>query len=506
MSKAVGCPPVIGYFGPCLSTGPPDHCSPLSERHPATLTRTLCLADTPLDAAHLEDLLERLAYPVDVVASVAEAIERLGVGAIDSVLAVCQRPKQLGLELLARTDRPVDIPVIIVAGDSSIDHVIHAMRAGALDYLPKPVHPQKLATALEHAATQARLRAERNALLRAAQDGSGRRLAGRSEQMERVRYLVRLVAGTNATVLIEGESGTGKELVARSVHEQSRRAQGPFVTMNCAAIPETLIESTLFGHERGAFTGATSRAAGAFERAAGGTLFLDEISELRLELQAKLLRVLQEQEFERVGGREVLRANVRAIATSNRDLAAAVADGRFRADLYYRLRVFPIRTPTLRERLEDLPDLLAHHLVGAATALEVPVPPVPEATLRALAAHRWPGNVRELVNAAHRALILAEGAPLRPEHFLLEDAGGLAAPDEPSLSIVPDVDALPLNLAELEQLAIARALARTDGHRANAAKLLGISERTLRSRLNTPGDADDGTRRIWPDHGEELSA
>jgi DNA-binding NtrC family response regulator len=474
--------------------------------------RMLCLADSPLDAAHLEDLLERLGHPVDVVQTIPDAIERMAARDIVAVLAVCQRPHHRGLELLGRTDLPSETPVIVVVGDSSIDHVVLAMRAGALDYLPKPVHAEKLATALEHAVTHTRLRRERDALARATQDLTGRRLAGRSAQMEQVRYLVRLVAPTNATVLIEGESGTGKELVARSVHEQSRRAKGPFVTINCAAIPESLIESTLFGHERGAFTGATARAAGAFERAAGGTLFLDEISELRVELQAKLLRVLQEHEFERVGGREILRTDVRVIASSNRELVSEVAAGRFRSDLYYRLRVFPLRTPTLRERLEDLPDLLAHHLVGAATALEVEVPPVPEPTLRALAAHQWPGNVRELVNAVHRALILSQGAPLLAEHFLLDEViphrplevvrGGPPASPPPS-----PAESLPLNLAELELIAIERALAETDGHRANAAKLLGISERTLRNRLNTPSDPDVAPpRRIWPDGGEELSA
>jgi DNA-binding NtrC family response regulator len=474
--------------------------------------RMLCLADSPLDAAHLEDLLERLGHPADVVQTIPDAIERLALGDIVAVLAVCQRPHHRGLELLGRTDLPSETPVIVVAGDSSIDHVVLAMRAGALDYLPKPVPAEKLATALEHAVTHTRLRRERDALARATQDLTGRRLAGRSPQMEQVRYLVRLVAPTNATVLIEGESGTGKELVARSVHEQSRRAKGPFVTINCAAIPESLIESTLFGHERGAFTGATARAAGAFERAAGGTLFLDEISELRVELQAKLLRVLQEHEFERVGGREILRTDVRVIASSNRELLTAVAAGQFRSDLYYRLRVFPLRTPTLRERLEDLPDLLAHHLVGAATALEVPVPPVPDPTLRALAAHQWPGNVRELVNAVHRALILSQGEPLLAEHFLLDEVvpprplgvmrGGASVSPPPS-----PADELPLNLAELELIAIERALIETDGHRANAAKLLGISERTLRNRLNTPTESDaTPPRRIWPDGGEELSA
>jgi DNA-binding NtrC family response regulator len=474
--------------------------------------RTLCLADNPLDAAHLEDLLERLGHPADVVQQIPDAVERMASGEVAAVLAVCQRPHHRGLELLGRSDLPSGIPIIVVAGDASTEHVVLAMRAGAVDYLPKPVQAEKLATALEHAVTHARLRQERDALARVAQDLTGRRLAGRSPQMEQVRYLVRLVAPTNATVLIEGESGTGKELVARSVHEQSRRAKGPFITINCAAIPESLIESTLFGHERGAFTGATTRATGAFERAAGGTLFLDEISELRVELQAKLLRVLQEHEFERVGGREILRTDVRVIASSNRELVTEVAQGRFRSDLYYRLRVFPLRTPTLRERLEDLPDLLAHHLVGAATALEVPVPPLPDQTLRALAAHQWPGNVRELVNAVHRALIMSQGEPLRPEHFLL-DTPALTPPVEPvpgetpPQSFPPAAERLPLNLAELELIAIERALAETDGHRANAAKLLGISERTLRNRLNTPSEPGAAPpRRIWPDGGEELSA
>lgn len=459
------------------------------------MNSVLCLADDPIDAAALEDLLEQVGHVGETTDDPEHALERLSVGETLAVLAVCQRPHHHGLELLTRLDGRGAPPVIIIAGDATTDHVVMCMRAGALDYLPKPVRPDRLRTTLAQADAQAALRTDQRQFARSLSTAQGvRRLTGSSSQIQSLRRLISMVAPTNATVLIEGESGTGKEVVARSVHEQSRQAGGPFVTINCAAIPESLIESTLFGHERGAFTGATARAAGAFERAGGGTLFLDEISELRVELQAKLLRVLQEHEFERVGGRETQRTDARVIASSNRDLAREVAEGRFRSDLYYRLRVFPVRTPPLRERIEDLPDLLAHHLVSTAAALDVPPPPVPQNTLDFLAGHHWPGNVRELVNAVYRAVIIAAGAPLLPQHFLLETSSGVANIAAPAgiaelppgpLGLQPP-DEWPLNLAELEMLAIQRALAATDGHRANAAKLLGVSERTLRNRLNTP--------------------
>ncbi|MDZ4257279.1 MAG: sigma-54 dependent transcriptional regulator [Gemmatimonadales bacterium] len=461
------------------------------------MNSVLCLADDPIDAAALEDLLEQVGHVGETTDDPEHALERLSAGETLAVLAVCQRPHHHGLELLTRLDRRDAPPVIIIAGDATTDHVVMCMRAGALDYLPKPIRPDRLRTTLAQADAQAALRTDQRQFARSLSTAQGvRRLTGSSPQIQALRRLIGMVAPTNATVLIEGESGTGKEVVARSVHEQSRQAGGPFVTINCAAIPESLIESTLFGHERGAFTGATARAAGAFERASGGTLFLDEISELRVELQAKLLRVLQEHEFERVGGRETQRTDARVIASSNRDLAREVADGRFRSDLYYRLRVFPVRTPPLRERIEDMPDLLAHHLVSTAASLDVPPPPVPESTLNFLAGHSWPGNVRELVNAVYRAVIIAAGAPLLPQHFLLEGDSEVATTAIVEASTerfgavgTPRSDELPLNLAELEMLAIQRALAATDGHRANAAKLLGVSERTLRNRLNTPAVA-----------------
>jgi DNA-binding NtrC family response regulator len=323
------------------------------------------------------------------------------------------------------------------------------------------------------------------------------------------------VAPTKATVLLEGESGTGKELFARAIHDQSPRHEGPFVTINCAAMPEGLIESSLFGHEKGAFTGATVRTPGAFERANGGTLLLDEISEMRLDLQAKLLRVIQEQEFERVGGTQSIRVDVRLVATTNRDLRGEVEAGRFRQDLYYRLNVVPIHTPTLRERQDDVPRLLQHFLQRNAAQLGVSLPAVAPETLQTLIDYDWPGNIREMANAVERAMILSRGGVLLPEHFGLAGhravaaarpaataTGSAAAPAPtpagatasfPTAPLAAGAPAAPVeaapasfNLDELERVAIGRALEATGGNRTRAAKLLGISERTLRNKLNNP--------------------
>lgn len=464
----------------------------------SSLTRILCLADDPADAAALEGLLEQQGYTAVLASGDGQDYDPEADASIAAIVVVCQRPDHFGLKFLARfDDRRGRPPVVVLSGDSSVEHAVYCMRSGAADYLPKPVRADTLAMALEHARAQTVLQTDRAGLSRAVRRADDeRRIAGRSEAIRELRHLIGLVAPTDAAVMIEGESGTGKELVARALHAQSRRSTGPFITINCAAMPEGLVESTLFGHEKGAFTGATARAAGVFERANGGTLFLDEISEMRLDLQAKLLRVLQESEYERVGGRELLRTDVRVVVSTNRDLAAEVAAGRFRSDLYYRLHVMPVKTPPLRERPEDIADLIDCHLPVACALLGVPVPDLPPATMDVLESHAWPGNVRELLNALHRAVILSAGAALRPEHFRLnaqtrETAAARSIPSE-----------LPLNLAELEAMAIARALEESEGHRANAAKLLGISERTLRNRLNTPGPMGVVSGRI--DRGGEI--
>jgi DNA-binding NtrC family response regulator len=294
-------------------------------------------------------------------------------------------------------------------------------------------------------------------------------------------------------VLLQGESGTGKELFARAVHDQSPRADGPFITINCAAVPEGLVESALFGHEKGAFTGATVRTAGAFERAHCGTLLLDEISEMRLDLQAKLLRVIQEQEFERVGGSQPIKVDVRIIATTNRDLKAAVDDGRFRSDLYYRLNVMPIRTVPLRERREDIPRLASHFVHRAAESLGLTPPAIAPAAMQLLVSADWPGNVRELGNTIERAVILSRNETLEPQH-LMDLAGGTQAAAPGAASFDLDI---------LERDTIDRALAATGGNRTRAAKLLGISERTLRNKLNGPKAAGAAemtrkTRQLLP--------
>jgi DNA-binding NtrC family response regulator len=288
--------------------------------------------------------------------------------------------------------------------------------------------------------------------------------------------VIATVAPTRATVLLQGESGTGKELFARALHDASPRADKPFIILNCAAMPSNLVESALFGHEKGAFTGATSRFRGAFERADGGSLLLDEISEMQLDLQAKLLRVVQEQEFERVGGDETINVDVRIIATTNRNLEEETNTGRFRADLFYRLSVVPIHTPSLRERRADIPRLANYFLKRAAEQEGKEPTSIEQRALDILQAYDWPGNVRELAHAVERAWILSGGRRLRAEDFRLPVSPAWSNPASQSAD-------LPLNLEELERVAIERALEETGGHRSRAAKLLGISERTLRNKL-----------------------
>jgi two-component system response regulator HydG len=335
-----------------------------------------------------------------------------------------------------------------------------------------------------------RLRKENDSFRREISSLKGRRaIIGESPALRRVLDMVATVAPTRATVLLEGESGTGKELFARAIHEASPRSDSPFITLNCAAMPEGLVESALFGHEKGAFTGAASRSLGAFERANRGTLLLDEISEMKHDLQAKLLRVIQEQEFERVGGHQPIRVDVRIIATTNRDLEAEVAAGRFRGDLYYRLSVVPIHTPPLRERREDIPLLVNHFQRKAVAEMDVPADPIALDIMEILVAYNWPGNVRELANVVERAVILSQGEPRMEDFGRIRQAVAAGTAGEAADSPPGEVasrEEMPLNLQQLEAIAIQRALEATGGHRRKASELLGISERTLRNKLNRP--------------------
>jgi DNA-binding NtrC family response regulator len=376
-----------------------------------------------------------------------------------------------------------------------------AIKAGAADYITKPVRPEQLEHAVTKALNFSRLRRENDALRQEVmQLRNERQIIGESPVMRRLLQTIATAAPTRATVLLQGESGTGKELVARAIHDQSDRAGQPFIKLNCAALPEGLVESALFGHEKGAFTGAIKRVNGAFERAHGGTLLLDEISEMRLDLQAKLLRVLQEQEFERVGGTSAIKVDVRIIATTNRDLAAEAEAGRFRRDLFFRLSVIPIRIPPLRERAEDIPLLAYRFAMQTAHETKKSLTGLSPEAVALLQRHDWPGNVRELQHAVERAVILSTGSVLMAGHFegqrfgLAQAVAGLGSIQLADLRGPISVNGhangravvlASLDLADAEAKLIARALEVTEGNRTRAAELLGLSVRTLRNKLNT---------------------
>jgi DNA-binding NtrC family response regulator len=449
------------------------------------MSNILCIDDEPSVGVVLEHHLTEIGHQPTLATSVDEGLRAVREGEFDLIISDYRMPNATGLDLLELLrQQGYDIPVIIMTGYSSIEHAVMSIRHGAVDYLTKPLRQEALRIAVNNAIEVARLRRENEAYRREITTLRGQRvIVGESRALRAVMETLGMVAPTRATVLLEGESGTGKELFARALHAQSPRKDQPFITVNCAALPEGLVESTLFGHERGAFTGATQRQPGAFERAHRGTLLLDEVSEMRLDLQAKLLRAIQEQEFERVGGNQSVRVDVRIVATTNRDLLTEVAAGRFRQDLYYRLAVVPVKSPPLRDRLEDLPMLVQHFVDQAAIELGVKAPAVRPEALEVVRQRPWPGNVRELANAVERAVLLSRGAALGPEAFLLPVVP--AAQD----AATGQAEAVTLNLRDLERKTIERALVATGGHRQRAAELLGISERTLRNKLNGPGEA-----------------
>jgi DNA-binding NtrC family response regulator len=387
----------------------------------------------------------------------------------------------------------------MMTGHASIEHAVSAIRAGAINYLPKPFEREQLELAVTQGLEFARLRRENRALRDEVHTlSSGRQIVGDSPQLQRAMRTLTTAAPTRATVLLQGESGTGKELFARALHDLSDRRDRAFISLNCAALPEGLIESALFGHEQGAFTGAVKRSLGAFERANGGTLLLDEISELRLDLQAKLLRVLQEQEFERVGGSTPIRVDVRIVATTNRDLAAESEAGRFRRDLYFRLNVVTIKVPALRERSEDIPALVARFAAKTASELGREPPSLAPATEDLLRRYSWPGNVRELQHAVERAVILSTEPVLHPRLFETQFNEVTATGSKSSVSAADtaprsesgsSIALRSLDLQEAEDVLIQRALAVSGNNRTRAADLLGINVRTLRNKLNKV-DAD----------------
>ncbi len=432
--------------------------------------------------------LENAGYSVTEAEDMRSAVKEISRVPHKLVLTDLRMPNGSGLDVL-RAARTADegVPVIVMTGFGSIDEAVQAMKDGAHDFLQKPVDSNHLLLLVERALEQSRLRTE-NILLR--EEWSRRygfpRIIGESDAIKTAVGETQRVAQTEATVLLLGESGTGKELFARAVHHLSNRREKPFVAINCAAIPETLIENELFGHERGAFTGASDRRLGKFELASGGTVFLDEIGELPLAVQGKLLRVIEEKVVDRIGGRAPVPVDVRVVAATNKDLKTAVENGEFRGDLFFRLAVFPIEIPPLRQRHEDVILLAKHFAIQTGKELRGREASLSPESLAAVRAHHWPGNVRELENAIERACILSDSMILQPRELGLtarEDFAGLQDIDlSGTLS-----DVAHRALRTVERRKILEVLKANDGHKSKTAEDLGVSYKTLLTKIKEYG-------------------
>ncbi len=444
----------------------------------------LVVDDDPAIRELICEFLAESATDVTEAETGQQALEMVASDQPDLVLLDMRLPDIDGLEVLAGIKSSSEIPVVVITADSSSSRTIRAIQGGAYDYLVKPLEPDTINhvvdRALEHRRLSAEVRELQDALhLRDARE----RIVGAGPAMQEVYKLIGRVAASEAPVLITGETGTGKELVAETIHLNSTRKRGPLIRVNCAALPETLLESELFGHEKGAFTGAVARRKGRFELAGGGTIFLDEIGDMNLGTQKKLLRVLQLGEFERVGGSATLSSDARVLTATNRDLEAAVADGEVREDLYYRLNVIRIDMPPLRDRREDIPALVAHFLDRYRPAADEPAKKISQEAMAKIMSSDWPGNVRQLENAIQRAVVLSAGEMIGPEHI------DTSAPTTSPAGL--DVEALvrdgvPLKsvVADVEREMIAEALRASGGNRSEAARKLGIYRRLLYQKMD----------------------
>ncbi|WP_434112666.1 sigma-54-dependent transcriptional regulator [Methylocaldum sp. GT1TLB] len=431
-------------------------------------TDILIVEDDPSLSEALTDTLEIAGYRTMAAGDGAEALAKLAESQVRLVISDVQMPKLHGLSLLERirADYP-DVPVLLMTAYGTIENAVQAMQAGACDYLVKPFAAETLVEQVSRR------------ILPKPEKTDGR--VAESPAMKKLLGLAARIAKSDATVLIQGESGTGKEVLARYIHQSSLRHKGPFVAINCAAIPENMLEAELFGYEKGAYTGAVQTVPGKLEMAQGGTVLLDEISEMNLPLQAKLLRVLQEREVERLGGRKPLALDIRVLATTNRNPKEWISRGLFREDLYYRLSVFPLTIPPLRERKEDIVPL-AEAFVRRHWRSGKPLPELSKEAADRLSAYRWPGNVRELDNSIQRALILQSGGRIAPEDLVFEDDlyGSDGISPEPDSSAA---DSLMGGLRTHEEKIILDTLKEQNGSRKSTAERLGISERTLRYKL-----------------------
>jgi DNA-binding NtrC family response regulator len=453
----------------------------VSETHSAE--RVLVVEDDPATRSGLTELVRAWGFTAEEAADGADALEKITAFRPSIVVTDLVMPRMSGIDLLKALQPELEhIKVILLTAQGTVDTAVEAVKSGAEDYLTKPLDPNRLQRLLERIA-EINLQKRENQALRRQLNDRGRfgRIIGHSPAMRALYQVLEQAAPTPASMLILGESGTGKELVAQTIHQLSPRAHAPFVALNCAAIPDTLLESEIFGHEKGAFTGATDRRAGCFELADRGTLFLDEIAEMTPATQVKLLRVLQERRFRRLGGRTEQEVDVRVLAATNIDPALAIREGRLREDLYYRLNVFTIALPPLRERKDDLQLLIRAFIDEFNTRDHRAVKAVSPGAMKLLEQYEWPGNVRELRNVIERATILARGDLIEPNH--LPALGAVPPPAAPSasagLTIAPG-----MTVDEAEQKLIMATLDAAGGNKTRAAEMLGISLKTLHNKLN----------------------
>lgn len=434
----------------------------------------------------LEDLLIDEGYDVVTASSAIEGFEIIQRESIDTVLSDIKMPGMSGIEFLEKImNIDSDMPVILMTAFAEVDQAVNAMKKGALDHIQKPFDNQDVKRAVARGVEKRKL-VKSIRRLETELDNLWGNIIGESEPMKRVFSVMKRVADTPTTVLVTGESGTGKELIARGLHKASSRNKAPFVSLNCAAIPENLLESELFGHEKGSFTGAVGMKEGKFEYADGGTLFLDEVGEMPLNLQVKLLRVLQEQEFQRVGGNREIKVNVRLIAATNKDLKEEVEAGRFRGDLFFRLNVVNIHVPPLRERRSDIPFLVAHFVSKYCRKLQRDIKEVDPDAMRSLYSYNWPGNVRELENVIESALVMSRGSSIKKPDLPNEIRKHYEVPEE-SGAFIPMDSGLMDTLDAIEEKMIRHALKQSGNVQAQAAKILGISRSNLQYKLKKYG-------------------